>query len=395
MKLEPKILNNVCITTHPAGVVATVKRQIDYVKAQKPIPNGPQNALIIGSSAGFGLASRIVLAFGGKTTTIGVAFEKEASTKRPGTPGHYSTAAFEAAAARDGLKSQSINGDAFSNETKQEVLAAAKQLCPAGFDMVVYSLASPVRTDPETGETYRSVLKPIGQPFENQSVDFMSAKVSAIKIEPATERERQATIKVMGGEDWAMWLHALQEARLLAPGAQTVAYSYIGPELTYPIYWNGTIGAAKADLEKTAAQLSQSLATIGGKAYVSINKALVTRASSVIPVVPLYVALLYKVMKAKGIHEECIEQMYRLFAGRLYGDSLQLDEKGRIRIDDWEMRDDVQAEVAKLWSEVNSENLAEISDIAGFRESYLHIHGFGIAGIDYEADVDPAVMPEL
>ncbi|WGK69552.1 trans-2-enoyl-CoA reductase family protein [Candidatus Haliotispira prima] len=403
MKIEPKILNNVCISTHPEGIVADVKRQIEYVRGQKPILGGPKNVLIIGSSAGFGLASRISLAFGAGAATMGVAFEKEGSAKRPGTPGHYCTAAFDAAAKKAGLRTKSINGDAFSDEIKQEVIAAAKGFGTEGafegFDMVVYSLASPVRTDPKSGETYRSVLKPIGRSFESRTVDFMSGKVSDIRVEPATEEEQLATINVMGGTDWVMWLDALLEEGLLAKGAQTVAYSYIGPELTYPIYWNGTIGGAKKHLEETAVRLNRSLAAIQGRAFISVNKALVTRASSVIPVVPLYVAILYKIMKAKGLHEECIEQMYRLFAERFRGgDSggdLDLDEKGYIRIDDREMRDDVQAEVAKLWAEINSDNLARLSDIEGFRESYLRIHGFGIPGIDYEADIDPTAMPEL
>ncbi len=399
MKIEPKILNNVCITTHPQGIVADVKRQIDYVSNQKKIANGPKNALIIGCSAGFGLASRISLAFGANTTTIGVAFEKEASAKRPGTPGYYCNFAFDTMAAKAKINSQSINGDAFSNEIKEQVVTAARKLCRQGFDgfdIVVYSLASAQRTDPVSGQTYRSVLKPIGKNFDNQTVDFMTGKISAIKVEAASEEEQKATIKVMGGEDWFAWIETLRENNLLAQRTKTVAYSYIGPELTYPIYWNGTIGGAKEHLEQTAAKLNQSLANIEGQAYISVNKALVTRASSVIPVVPLYVAVLYKVMKAKGIHEECIEQMYRLFYQRLYGEGkLELDSKGRIRMDDWEMREDIQTEVARLWAEVNSYNLAELSDIEGFRKSYLRIHGFGIPEIDYETDVDPLAMPHI
>ena len=265
--------------------------------------------------------------------------------------------------------------------------------------MIVYSLASPMRTDPKTGETYRSVLKPIGRDFASRTVDFMSGRVNPVQVGAASEAEQLATVKVMGGEDWALWLEALQSAGLLAQGARTVAYSYIGPELTYPIYWHGTIGKAKEDLEKTAAKLTQNLEKIGGTAYISVNKALVTRASSVIPVVPLYVALLYKVMKAKGLHEECIEQMVRLFSPNycgLYGTgALELDEKGRIRIDEREMREDVQREVARLWKEVNSENLVQVSDIEGFRSSYLRIHGFGIDGIDYEKETDPQKMPDM
>ena len=407
MKIEPKILNNVCITTHPQGIVADVKRQIDYVRAQKPFPQlsasanqeNANNVLVIGSSAGFGLASRITLAFGAQATTVGVAYEKGPSAKRPGTPGYYCNAVFEAAAQKAGLKSHTINGDAFSTEIKQETLAAIRRLCPEGLNMVVYSLASPMRTDPVTAETYRSVLKPIGRDFTSQTVDFMSGKVNPIQVGAASEDEQLATIKVMGGEDWALWLDALQNAGLLAQGARAVAYSYIGPELTYPIYWHGTIGKAKADLEKTAAKLNQDLIKIGGGAYISVNKALVTRASSVIPVVPLYVALLYKVMKKKGLHEECIEQMVRLFSPNfcgLYGpDKPKLDEAGRIRIDDWEMREDVQSEVAKLWGEVNSENLLQISDIEGFRSSYLCIHGFGLEGINYENEIDPLEMPDM
>lgn len=395
MKIEPKILNNVCISTHPEGCVRDTRRQIAYVKGQKKIENGPKNALVIGSSAGFGLASRISLAFGAGATTIGVAFEKEGGAKRPGTPGYYCTAAFDHDAQQAGLKSRSINGDAFSNEIKEETIKAIKELCPEGIDIVVYSLASPVRTDPSSGETYRSVLKPIGQNFENQSVDFMNGKVSQVKIEASSKEEQEATVKVMGGEDWALWMKALADAGVLAQGVKTVAYSYIGPKVTHPIYWAGTIGKAKEHLEETAAQLNKELASLGAKAYVSVNKALVTRASSVIPVVPLYISLLYKVMKEKGLHEECIEQIHRLMTERLYrpDDSTPVDEAGRIRIDDWEMRDDVQEEVEKLWQEVNSDNLAQLADLEGFRESYLRIHGFGIAGIDYDADVDPTAIP--
>ena len=396
MKIEPKILNNVCISTHPEGIVADLKRQVNYVLEQKPIANGPKNVLIIGCSAGFGLASRISLAFGARATTIGVAFEKEPSSKRPGTPGYYSNAAFDAAAARDGLSSRSINGDAFSVQIKEEVAAVARELCPQGFDMIVYSLAAPVRTDPVNGHTYRSVIKPLYKPFESKTVDCMTGKVETVCVEKASEKELFATIKVMGGEDWALWMDSLAQAGLLAQGVKTVAYSYIGPELTYPIYTNGTIGRAKSHLEKTAVELNESLADIDGKAYISVNKALVTRASAVIPVVPLYVATLYKVMKANSTHEECIEQMYRLFSDRFYGNGdINLDRQGRIRMDDWEMREKVQIEVMNLWDMINGQNLEELSDIQGFRESYLRIHGFGIPGINYDADVDPLVMPQL
>ena len=386
MIITPKIRNSICMNAHPAGCMQETLNQIEYVKKQGPF-KGPKTALVVGSSTGFGLASRISLAFGTGADTIGVFFEKESTDKRPGTPGFYNNQAFEKAAAGADLKADSINGDAFSHDVRKRVIELIKEKYGT-IDMLVYSLASPVRTDPDTGEMYRSVLKPLKGTFTAKSVDAMSGEIGQASIEPGDQADTDATVKVMGGEDWKIWIETLKNAGVLSEGVKTVAYSYIGPEITYAVYREGTIGKAKEHLEKTAFDIRDVLSSIGGEAYVSVNKALVTRSSAVIPVVPLYISLLYKVMKEKGIHEGCIEQMYRLFSDRLYGKGkTPTDDQGRIRVDDWEMREDVQAEVQKLWDQVDSGNLEELGDMEGYRSEFLQLHGFSVEGIDYEAEV--------
>lgn len=388
MIIQPRTRGFICLTSHPEGCAENVKKQIEYVKSKGQIVNGPKKVLVIGASTGFGLASRISAAFGSNAATIGVFFEKPGTEGRPGTAGWYNSAAFEEQANAAGIYAKSINGDAFSDEIKKETIELIKKDL-GQIDLVVYSLASPRRTHPKTGVAYASVLKPIGQPFTNKTVDFHTGVVSQISIDPVTEQsDIDNTIAVMGGEDWKFWIEDLKAAGVLADGAKTVAYSYIGPELTYPIYRNGTIGMAKNDLEATVPVINDMLKDINGMSYVSVNKALVTQSSSAIPVVPLYISLLYKVMKEKNIHEGCIEQMQRLFADRLYGSNLSLDTEGRIRVDDWEMREDVQAEVAKLWEDVTSENIEAISDLAGYRRDFFNLFGFEFDSVDYTLESD-------
>lgn len=382
MIIEPRMRGFICTTAHPDGAAENVKQQIDYVKSKGKI-EGPKRVLVIGASTGFGLASRITSAFGSDASTMGVFFEKPPMEGKTASAGWYNTAAFEKQAANSGLYAKSINGDAFSDEIKEQTLALIKKDL-GQVDLIIYSLASPVRTHPKTGVTHRSVLKPIGEKFTNNTVDFHTGKVSEVSIEPCSGDDIENTIIVMGGEDWKMWMDALKKENLLAEGATTVAYSYIGSSLTEAVYRNGTIGKAKDDLETTAFTITAALADIGGKAYVSVNKALVTQASSAIPVIPLYISLLYKTMKAKGIHEGCIEQIQRLFQDRLFsGKDIPVDEKGRIRIDDWEMREDVQEQVAKLWMDATTETLPEIGDLAGYKQDFLNLFGFGFDGVDY------------
>ena len=389
MIIEPRTRGFICLTSHPVGCEQNVKDQIAYVQSKGKI-EGAKKVLVIGSSTGFGLASRITSAFGSDAATIGVFFDKPATEGRPASPGFYNTAAFEKEATKAGLYAKSINGDAFSNEIKEQVVNLIKEDL-GQVDLVIYSLASPVRTHPESGKRLKSVLKPIGEVFSNKTVDFHTGNVSEISINPAEGEDVANTVTVMGGEDWKMWMDALQAENLLSEGATTVAYSYIGPEVTKPVYRNGTIGAAKDDLEATAFKITEDLKTIGAKAYVSVNKALVTQASSAIPVIPLYISLLFKVMKEKGIHEGCIEQIQRLYSERLFGGDLALDEKGRIRVDDWEMREDVQAEISKLWKEATTENLSEIGDLEGYSEEFFKLFGFKVNGVDYNVDVNELV----
>lgn len=393
MIIQPRTRGFICLTAHPDGALQAVKNQIEYVKSKGKIKNGPKKVLVIGASTGFGLSSRIAAAFGSDAATIGVFFEKPASEGKMGTAGWYNSAAFEKEAHEAGLYAKSINGDAFSDDVKKQTIELIKKDL-GEVDLVVYSLASPRRTHPKTGVAYASVLKPIGEPFTNKTVDFHTGVVSDITINPVENDEDIAnTIAVMGGEDWKFWIEDLKAAGVLAEGVKTVAYSYIGPELTFPIYRNGTIGQAKNDLEATVPVLNDLLKDLHGVSYVSVNKALVTQSSSAIPVVPLYISLLYKVMKAKGTHEGTIEQMQRLFADRLYTENgeVALDSEGRIRIDDWEMAEDVQAEVAKYWDKVTTETLAEISDIDGYRKEFFNLFGFELEGVDYEKDTDENV----
>jgi len=391
MIIEPRMRGFICLTAHPAGCEQNVKNQIAYVQSKGAI-DGPKRVLVIGASTGFGLASRITSAFGSNAATLGVFFEKAPSEGKTASPGWYNSAAFEKEATKAGLYAKSINGDAFSNEVKQQAIDLIKADM-GQIDLVIYSLASPVRMHPSTGVLHRSTLKPIGGTFTNKTVDFHTGNVTQVSIEPANQEDIDNTVVVMGGEDWAMWMDALKGANVLAEGATTVAYSYIGPEVTEAVYRKGTIGRAKDHLEATAFEITKDLASLNGKAYVSVNKALVTQASSAIPVIPLYISLLYKIMKAEGIHEGCIEQIQRLYQQRLYsGQAVPTDDQGRIRIDDWEMREDVQARVAALWKESTTESLPEIGDLAGYKQDFLNLFGFGFEGVDYLADANEMVQ---
>ncbi len=388
--IKPRIRGFICVTAHPLGCEAHVKEQIAYVKKNGSIANAPKKVLVIGASTGYGLASRISAAFGGGAATVGVFFEKTSEGGKPATAGWYNTLAFDREARAAGLYTHSINGDAFSDDIKAKTVEVIKKDL-GQVDLVVYSLASPRRIHPRTGVVYNSVLKPINQSFTAKTLDTDKEVVKDISIEPANEQEIADTVQVMGGEDWLMWMDALKSGGVLAEGVKTVAYSYIGPEVTWPIYRDGSIGKAKADVEVAAKKIEADLAALGCKAYVSINKALVTQASSAIPVVPLYISLLYKIMKEKGLHEGCIEQMYRLFAENLYGKGKpNLDSEGRIRIDDKEMQDDVQNAVKVLWEKVSTENLKEISDFATYRSDFLKLFGFGFAEVNYDEPIDPA-----
>jgi enoyl-[acyl-carrier protein] reductase/trans-2-enoyl-CoA reductase (NAD+) len=390
MIIEPRMRGFICLTAHPDGCAQNIKNQIEYVKSKGHI-DGAKKVLVIGASTGFGLASRITSAFGSGAGTIGVFFEKPPSEGKTATPGWYNSAAFETEAQNAGLYAKSINGDAFSNEVKQQTIDLIKADL-GQVDMVIYSLASPVRMHPVTGVLHRSVLKPIGQTFSNKTVDFHTGQVSQVTIEPANQDDIDNTVVVMGGEDWKMWIDALKSAGTLANGATTIAYSYIGPEVTEAVYRKGTIGSAKDDLEATAFKITNDLKSLNGKAYVSVNKALVTQASSAIPVIPLYISLLYKIMKSEGVHEGCIEQIQRLFEQRLYtGKEVITDDKGRIRIDDWEMREDIQDRIKTLWEKATTENLSEIGDLAGYKQDFLNLFGFGFEGVDYNVDTNELV----
>jgi len=396
MIVAPKIRGFICTTAHPTGCARHVADQIAVVKNRGPVANGPKKVLVVGSSTGYGLASRIAAAFGSNAATIGVFFEKPGEADRCGTAGWYNSVAFEKEARAAGLYARSFNGDAFSDAMKAEVVEAVKKDL-GQVDCVIYSLASPRRTHPKTGEVFKSVLKPTGgASYTNKNLNTGTGVVNEVTIEPANDDEVAQTVAVMGGEDWEMWIDALQSAGVLANGVQTVAYSYIGPEVTWPIYKNGTIGRAKEDLERAQRALDARLAPLKGKAWVSVNKALVTQASSAIPVVPLYISLLYKAMKAGGTHEDCIEQMDRLFRDRLYNGNPQPDEAGRIRVDDWEMAPEVQQLVDERWKQVNTENFPQLGDFEGYQSSFLRLFGFGLEGVDYNADVDTGVgVPSL
>jgi len=395
MIIKPKVRGFVCVTAHPEGCAAHVQEWIDYVKSKGTISPGPRKVLVIGASTGYGLASRVAAAFGSGAATLGIFYERPSEDGRPATPGWYNSIAFTRAARAAGLYAQNLNGDAFSDETKKQAFDIIRADL-GQVDLVVYSLASPRRTHPKTGAVHKSCLKPIGQPYTNKTVDTDKGIVSNVTIEPASELEIADTIAVMGGEDWEMWMNALAEAKLLAPGSQSVAYSYIGPEVTWAVYKNGTIGLAKNDLERAGRNIDSLLKLHGGgRAFISVNKALVTQASSAIPVVPLYISILYKIMKAAGTHEGCIEQLQRLFATQMYnGHTPQFDEAGRVRVDDWEMRPEIQAAIREIWPRITTENLDAETDIAGYRGEFLKLFGFGLPGINYEADTEPHVpMP--
>ncbi|SDB47341.1 enoyl-[acyl-carrier protein] reductase / trans-2-enoyl-CoA reductase (NAD+) [Pseudidiomarina indica] len=390
MVIHPKIRGFICTNAHPVGCAAHVQQQIDYVKQQAPLSMVPQRVLVIGCSTGYGLATRINAAFGAGAKTLGVCFEKEPSEKKTATAGWYNTAAFHAAAKKEGLYAHTINGDAFSDEIKQEVIARIKEEF-GQVDLVVYSLASPKRKDPDTGELYSSALKPVGQAYTTKTYHTDKDQVTEITLEPATDDEIAQTIKVMGGEDWERWIAALHEAGVLAPQAKTTAYTYIGKKLTWPIYGHATIGKAKEDLDRAAAAMRERFADIQLEAYVSSLKALVTQASSAIPVMPLYISLIYRVMKEEGTHEGCIEQTHRLLRDALYVENPELDEAGRLSMNGWETNDATQAKIEKLWNEVTQDNFHQLADYAGYHSDFLKLFGFGIEGVDYDADVDPVV----
>jgi len=389
MIIEPRTRGFICLTAHPVGCEQNVINQIDYIKS-KSKTNSAKKVLVIGASTGFGLASRITSAYASDAATIGLFFEKPPKEGRTASPGWYNSAAFEKQAHKDGLYAKSINGDAFSNEVKAQTLQLIKDDL-GEIDLLIYSLASPVRTHPDSGERFKSVLKPIGGTFTDNTVDFHTGEVKEISIEPSSGDDIKNTVAVMGGEDWQMWIDQLNAAGVLSKDFKTVAYSYIGPSLTEAVYRKGTIGAAKDDLEATAFKITDSLKSIDGKAYVSVNKALVTQASSAIPVIPLYISLLYKVMKQEGIHEGCIEQIERLFSERLFEENIPLDSEGRIRIDDWEMREDIQAKVLELWKEATTETLPNIGDLEGYRTDFFNLFGFNVKGVDYDADANEIV----
>lgn len=383
MIVQPKVKGFMCTTAHPAGCKAEVKAQIDYIKAQ-PKTEGPKKVLVIGASMGYGLASRIAATYSCGADTIGIIFDKEGKEKRTASAGWYNTAAFEEFAVEDGYYAKSLNGDAYSQEMKDETIALIKKDWGT-VDMVVYSIAAPRRKAPD-GVTYRSVLKTTKDSYTNQTIDLLTNEISEVTIEPATQQEIDDTIKVMGGEDWKLWIEALHDAGVLAPGAKTVAYSYLGPELTHPIYFDGSIGQAKKHLYQTAKEINRELSDV--TAVVSVNKAVVTQSSAAIPIVPLYISLLFKVMKEQNLHEGCIEQMYRMFHDRLCTEQIVTDEDGLIRMDDYELEPAVQEKVKELWAKVNKENINEIADIDGYWDEFYRIFGFRVDGVDYEQDVD-------
>lgn len=382
MVVEPRVKDYICTTAHPVGCAENIKNQIKYVKAQ-PKVDGSKKVLVIGASTGYGLASRIAVAFGYGADTLGVMFEKESNGRRTATAGFYNTRAFEEEAKKDGLYAKSINGDAFSLEIKQQVIDTIKADM-GKVDMVIYSLAAPRRVTPD-GHKYTSVLKTVGEEYTNKTLVLKDNTVTMAHIPAATEEEIENTIKVMGGEDWIDWMQALSDAGVLADHVTTVAYSYIGPKITFPIYAEGSIGMAKKDLYKSSDIINEKFANVSS--YIAINKALVTQSSAAIPVVPLYITLLYKQMKAKGVHEGCIEQMARLFLDKMAGE-VETDENGFVRMDDWEMADDIQEAVAKNWDAVTSENVKELADIDGYWDEFYKMFGFKIDGVDYSADVD-------
>lgn len=393
MIIQPKIRGFICTAAHPEGCAKVVEEQIQYVKYRGKF-TGPKNVLVIGASTGYGLASRIIATFGAGAKTIGVFFEKEADEKRTASPGWYNSAAYEKFAHRDDYYAKSINGDAFSQEIKSRTAELIHRDL-GKVDLIIYSLASPRRIHPVTQQVFSSVLKPIDKPFVGKTVDAFRGEVKDITILPANEEEIANTVAVMGGEDWAMWIDYLTKENLLADGIITVAYSYIGPKLTHAIYKDGTIGKAKEHLKMTSDKLNKKLNALHGEAVISVDKGVVTQASAAIPVVPLYISLLFKIMKDKGIHEGCIEQMDRLFRDHLYSSHPpDRDEDGYIRIDDLEMQEDVQQKIADLWPKITTENLTQLTDIKGYRDDFYRLFGFNMDGINYNVDVNPMVKIE-
>ncbi|WP_305374164.1 enoyl-ACP reductase FabV [Photobacterium leiognathi] len=393
MIIKPKTRGFICTTTHPVGCEENVKEQIAYTKAQGPIANAPKRVLVVGSSSGYGLSSRIAAAFGGGAATIGVFFEKPGTEKKPGTAGWYNSAAFDKFAKEECLYSKSLNGDAFSNEAKQKTIDLIKEDL-GQVDMVIYSLASPVRKLPETGEVVRSCLKPMGETYTATAVDTNKDVLIEASIEPATEQEVADTVTVMGGQDWELWIDALSDAGVLADGCKTVAYSYIGTEITWPIYWHGALGQAKMDLDRAAKELDEKLAKTGGSANVAVLKSVVTQASAAIPVMPLYIAMVFKKMREEGVHEGCMQQILRMFNDRLFkadGTAAEVDDENRLRLDDWELREDIQQHCRDLWPNVTNENLFDVADYQQYKDEFLKLFGFGIESVDYDADVNPEV----
>lgn len=393
MIIKPKIRGFICTTTHPVGCEANVQEQINITKAQGEVSNGPKKVLVIGSSSGYGLASRITAAFGSGAATIGVFFEKPATEKKAGTAGWHNSAAFDKLAHEAGLYAKSLNGDAFSHEAKAKAIELIKEDL-GQVDMVVYSLASPVRKLPDSGEVIRSALKPMGEVYKATAVDTNKDTLFEAEVEPASEQEIADTVTVMGGQDWELWMSALSEAGVLADGCKTVAYSYIGTEITWPIYWNGALGEAKKDLDRAAHAIDAEMKKIGGSSNVAVLKSVVTQASSAIPVMPLYIAMSFKKMRELGIHEGCIEQINRMFRERLYrsdGAAPEVDNNNRLRLDDWELREDVQAHCKALWPTLTDDNLRELTDYQEYKDEFLKLFGFGVEGIDYDADVNPVV----
>ncbi|MEL0629739.1 enoyl-ACP reductase FabV [Psychromonas aquatilis] len=393
MIIKPKIRGFICTTTHPTGCEKNIQAQIEYTKEQGKIEKGPKRVLVIGSSAGYGMSSRIAAAYGSDASTIGVFFEKPATDRKPGSAGWYNSAAFDKQAKADGLYAKSVNGDAFSNETKQLVIDTIKADL-GQIDAVIYSVAAPVRKLPDTGEVVRSSLKPIGETYTSTAIDTNKDTIIEASVEPATEEEIANTVTVMGGQDWELWMNALAEAGVLAEGVKTVAYSYIGTEITWPIYWDGALGKAKIDLDRASTAIQAQLDSLGGEAYVSVQKSVVTQASAAIPVMPLYLSMVFRIMKEKGLHEGCMEQIHRLFTTQLFkadGSAPTTDEARRLRLDDWELRDEVQQACAELWPQITTENLFELTDYQEYKDEFLQLFGFGVDGVDYEADVDTLV----
>lgn len=392
MIIKPKVRGFICTTTHPLGCERNVLEQIETTRANLGgVEGGPRNVLVIGASSGYGLAARITAAFGYGADTLGVFFEKPGSEKKPGTAGWYNAAAFDKFAKAEGLYSKSINGDAFSHEVRDKAIELIRQDM-GRIDLVIYSLASPVRKLPDSGELKRSSLKPIGETYTATAIDTNKDTIIEASVEPATEQEVADTIDVMGGQDWELWMDALDKAGVLAPGAKSVAFSYIGTDITWPIYWHGALGKAKEDLDRAAGEIDQRLKQSGGGANVAVLKSVVTQASAAIPVMPLYISMVYKVMKEQGVHEGTIEQLNRLFAERLYADGEpEVDEAGRLRLDDWELRDDIQQACKDLWPQVTSDNLFALTDYAGYKHEFLKLFGFERDDVDYDAEVDPVV----